>query len=127
MLDEWCSGKPGSTVYHKAGGALYFTGNVGRRCDSGNDGTTPTPLPVAPVTTLPVEEVEKLVREYAGCLPRDAADKELTTIQPLAPRGKIEMGLRTPLDARGRGGHETARRAFEARPGRRRGGMESGA
>ena len=34
---------------------------------------------------------------------RDAADKELLTIQQLAPRGKVEKGLRTPMTRGGAG------------------------
>mgnify|MGYP001566673405 CR=1 FL=1 len=107
ILDAWCKGKPDSTVYYKGAGPVYFAGNVGRGCKSGNDGNAKEALPAAPVTTLPVDEMEKLVSEYAGCLPRDAADKELMTIQQLAPRGKVEKGLRTPL-TRGGAGSATA-------------------
>lgn len=100
ILDPWCHGKPDSTVYHKSDGPVYFAGNVGRNCKSGNEGTTKDPVPAASVTTLPVEEMEKLVGEYAGCLPRDAADREVMTVPQMAPAGKVPQGLRTPLTTR---------------------------
>jgi len=38
-------------------------------------GSSRTPIDVAPVTTLPVAQMEPLVRAHAGCMPRDAWDQ----------------------------------------------------
>jgi hypothetical protein len=57
-------------------GAVFTAGNVFRgQAGPGGTGRATAPVPSAPVTTLPVAEMEPLVRARSGCLPRDATDR----------------------------------------------------
>jgi hypothetical protein len=56
-------------------GPVFSAGNVYRGLvKSAPDGRATAPVAAPPVTTLPVAEMEPLVRARAGCLPRDAVD-----------------------------------------------------
>jgi hypothetical protein len=68
-------GKPGSALRLIQSGPVFTAGNVydGLAAD-GPDGSATAPLDAPPVTTLPVAEMEPLVRARAGALPRDAVD-----------------------------------------------------
>ncbi len=70
-------GKTNSAVRLIQSGPVFTAGNVyeGMATSSGSDGTAPAPVDAPPVTTLPVAEMAPMVRERAGCLPRDAVDQ----------------------------------------------------
>jgi len=101
VLDAWCKSRQHVSLYLKSdAGPVYMSGNAGKRCLANNEGTRAQPYPVAPVTTHSAEEAERLCRQYSGCLPRDAADQEMMTVQHCAPCGKAPIGMRTPLTTR---------------------------
>ncbi len=68
-------GKRHSALRFKTAGPVYLADNAVRgAAERLAAGTARAPIAVAPVTTLPVGEMEKVVRARAGCLPRDAVD-----------------------------------------------------
>jgi hypothetical protein len=57
-------------------GRIFTAGNVFRdQAGPGNAGNSSEPLAAPAVATLPVSEMEPLVRASAGCLPRDGIDQ----------------------------------------------------
>ncbi len=68
-------GSPGSALRLIQTGPVFTAGNVYEGlAKNGPDGNAPAPVPAPPVTTLPVGEMEDVVRARAGCLPRDPLD-----------------------------------------------------
>ena len=68
-------GTPNSALRLTTKSPVFTAGNVyeGIALD-GPDGKAAAPIPAPPVTTLPVGEMEGVVRARAGCLPRDGID-----------------------------------------------------
>lgn len=67
-------GKPHAALRFKGAGPVYLAGNAVRGAEPLVAGTAQAPIPAPKVTTLPVGEMEPVVRARAGCLPRDAVD-----------------------------------------------------
>ena len=68
-------GKPHAAFNLKEAGPVYLADNAVRGVARPLiAGTASKPIAAPPVKTLPVAEMEKLVRARAGCLPRDAVD-----------------------------------------------------
>jgi pectate lyase len=69
-------GKAASPLAFATDKPVFTAGNVFRgQAQQGPEGTASAPLPAPPVTTLPVAEMEGVVRGRAGCMPRDAVDQ----------------------------------------------------
>ncbi len=69
-------GKPASALRLIQSGPVFTAGNVYEGLAQHTvDGTATAPLDAPPVTTLPVQDMEPLVRARAGTLPRDAVDQ----------------------------------------------------
>ncbi len=68
-------GKPHAALRLKDAGPVYVADNAVRGLSQPlAAGTAKAPIAAPPVTTLPLAEMEKVVRARAGCLPRDAVD-----------------------------------------------------
>ncbi|MCC6847169.1 MAG: hypothetical protein IT294_01615 [Deltaproteobacteria bacterium] len=68
-------GKPHAALRLKGAGAVYLSENAVRGAvEPLVAGTASAPIPAPKVTTLPIAEMEKVVRARAGCLPRDGVD-----------------------------------------------------
>ncbi|MEO6029468.1 MAG: FG-GAP-like repeat-containing protein [Candidatus Binatia bacterium] len=81
-------------------GPVFTAGNVFRGlAKTGPDGKATAPVDAPPVTTLPVAEMEPLVRDRAGCLPRDAVDAKY-----IATTTGWKVGAETPLRVLAPGG-----------------------
>jgi hypothetical protein len=69
-------GKTNSALRLNQDGPVFTAGNrYEGLASNGNEGTATAPMPAPPVTTLPVSEMESVVRSRAGCLPRDGVDQ----------------------------------------------------
>jgi hypothetical protein len=69
-------GKPASALRLEQSGPVFTSGNVYEGFAQDTDqGSAPSPIDVAPVTTHPAKEAAELVRSRAGCMPRDAVDQ----------------------------------------------------
>jgi hypothetical protein len=68
-------GKPHAALNFKNAGDVYTADNAGRNLSLPPlTGTASAPIPVAPVRTQKLGEMEPIVRARAGCLPRDHVD-----------------------------------------------------
>jgi len=68
-------GKPAAALHLKKAGPVYLADNVYRGAvATAATGSAPAALAAPAVATLPVAEMEPLVRARAGCLPRDGVD-----------------------------------------------------
>ncbi len=74
VLTGATKGRPDAALYTMSAGKVCYKGNVGRGGCKPEVHEGPE-IPCAKVTTHSVEEAEKIVREKAGCLPRDEIDK----------------------------------------------------
>jgi hypothetical protein len=88
-------GKAHAGLYLIQDGPAYAAGNVYRdrawRWNSVAFGNVEEPLPTPRVATLPVPEMEVVVRARAGCLPRDAVDRVY-----IATRTGWDVGVYSP-------------------------------
>lgn len=79
LLGEYAKsigGKGNSALRLIQSGPVFSSGNVyGEMAEASGDGAAGAPLPAPAVTTLPVNEMAPMVRERAGCLPRDGVDQ----------------------------------------------------
>jgi hypothetical protein len=79
LLGEYAKsigGKGNSALRLIQSGPVFSAGNsYGEMAESAGDGGATAALPAPPVKTLPVNEMAPMVRERAGCLPRDAVDQ----------------------------------------------------
>lgn len=70
-------GAPDSAFRITTTNQVFTAGNVYRGlARNGPTGKAAAPIPAPPITTLPVEEMEPVVRARAGCLPRDPVDQK---------------------------------------------------
>jgi hypothetical protein len=78
VLTGATKGRPDAALYTMSAGQVCYKGNVGRGgCKPEvHDGPE---IPCAKVTTHSAAEGEKIVRERAGCLPRDEIDNTYIT------------------------------------------------
>ncbi len=69
-------GKSNSALRLPSSKSVFTAGNVFEgMAELGEEGDGGTPVAAPPVTTLPVREMESVVRRRAGCLPRDGIDQ----------------------------------------------------
>ncbi len=74
-------GKPHAALNFKNAGDVYTADNAGRNLSLPPlTGTASAPIPVAPVRTQKLGEMEPIVRARAGCLPRDHVDASYITM-----------------------------------------------
>ncbi len=78
-LSDWAhsvGGKPASAWRLTQKAPVFTAGNAAQGvAESGDEGDAAAPLPAPPVTTMSVAEMAPVVRERAGCLPRDGVDQ----------------------------------------------------
>jgi hypothetical protein len=75
-------GKTRSALRLIQSGPVFTAGNVyDGLAEHSTDGAATAPLDAPPVTTLPVAEMEPLVRGHAGCMPRDDVDRAYIDMQ----------------------------------------------
>jgi hypothetical protein len=78
---EQVGGKPHAALAFKNAGDVYTADNAARNLSLPPlTGTASAPIPVAPVRTQKVGEMEPIVRARAGCLPRDHVDTSYITM-----------------------------------------------
>jgi hypothetical protein len=69
-------GKPHAALRLKGAGPVHVADNAVRgAAEALVAGTAPAPIAAPAVQTLPVRDMEQLVRARAGCLPRDGVDQ----------------------------------------------------